>query len=89
MSDFVYLIYSEKHDRFYVGHTSNLNNRLELHNKGSVKSTKAFIPWKIVYTEEFNSALEARDREKYFKTGAGRRFLKDIKLRSRVPRPTD
>ncbi len=86
MADHVYLIYSDKFDRFYVGHTSNLDQRLNLHNSGKVKSTKAFHPWKIVYVESFNSSEEARQREIYFKTAAGRRFLKEIKISSRVPR---
>ena len=83
------MIYSEKFDRFYVGHTTDLETRLNFHNNGKVKSTKAFCPWKIVYSEEYESTDEARKREKYFKTGAGRRFLKGIKLRSRIPRPND
>jgi len=86
---YVYLIYSETFDRFYVGHTHDLEDRLVQHNLGKVRSTKPFLPWKIIYTETFEDLIQARKREVYFKTSGGRRFLKDIKLRSRVPRPND
>jgi putative endonuclease len=61
-------------NHFYVGLTENLQNRLYEHNSGKTKSTKAFAPWKIVYTEEFSTREEARQREKYLKSGAGRKF---------------
>ncbi len=74
---FSYIIYSPSHDRYYKGHCEDLERRLSTHNKGKVKSTKAFIPWEIVYYEEFTTRGEAIIREKYFKTAAGRRFLKN------------
>ena len=74
---FTYILYSKSFDRLYKGQTKNLKNRLKLHNSGFVKSTKPFIPWEVVYFEEFDSRLEAVKREKYYKTAAGRRFLKE------------
>ena len=56
--------------------TENLERRLNEHNSGKMKSTKAFRPWKIVYFEEFETKQEARKRELYFKSAAGRKFLK-------------
>nr|WP_290856153.1 GIY-YIG nuclease family protein [Flaviramulus sp.] len=47
---FVYVLYSTKFDRHYVGMTSNLDRRLKNHNAGSVKSTKAFAPWSIIHS---------------------------------------
>ena len=73
---FVYVLWSEKSKRKYVGMTESLENRLKEHNVGKTISTKTFIPWKIIYTEEFDTRVGARTREKYFKTAAGRRFLK-------------
>ena len=63
---------------FYKGQTQDLISRLKQHKSGEVKSTKSFIPWEIVYFEKFNSRIEAVEREKYFKTAAGRRFLKQV-----------
>ncbi|MBX2829239.1 MAG: GIY-YIG nuclease family protein [Flavobacteriaceae bacterium] len=73
---YVYVLYSSGFDRFYVGFTNNLDKRLSEHNSGKNKSTKAFIPWKIVHIENFDSRLEAREREKYLKSAAGRRWRK-------------
>ena len=76
MAYFTYVIYTKKHNRFYKGQCGNLKRRLKDHNAGYNKSTKPYIPWEIVYFEEFETRKEAIKREKYFKTAAGRRFLK-------------
>ena len=64
--------------RLYKGFCSDLEKRLSEHNSGKTISTKPFVPWKIAYYEELYSLEEAIAREKYFKTSAGRRFLKTI-----------
>jgi len=69
-------LYSRIFHRFYKGHCVDLKLRLKQHNSGQTVSTKPFIPREIVYFEEFVSRIEAVKREKYFKTAAGRRFLK-------------
>ena len=56
----------------------NLESRLIEHNTGQSKYTSSRIPWKIIYHEIFETELEAVKREKYFKSAAGRRFLKKI-----------
>jgi putative endonuclease len=73
---FAYVLKSNEHDYFYKGHCQNLEKRLNQHNSGKTKSIKPYIPFSIVYTEEFQTEFEAIEREKYFKTAAGRRFLK-------------
>ena len=73
----VYIIYSVDFKRYYVGLSSNVSQRLETHNLGVVKSTKAFCPWIIIHTEIFETRIEARKREKYFKSAAGRRWRKN------------
>ncbi|MEC4003073.1 GIY-YIG nuclease family protein [Flavobacterium sp. SUN052] len=73
---FVYVLESEIDGRLYKGQTSNIENRLKEHNSGKTRSTKGFIPWKLVYFEKFITREEAVLREKYFKTGSGREFLK-------------
>ncbi|MFS4415551.1 GIY-YIG nuclease family protein [Maribacter sp. 2307ULW6-5] len=71
-----YVLYSDKFGRFYIGIANEIAARLEVHNLGQVKSTKAFKPWKIVHTEVFESKQEVRVREKYMKSAAGRRWRK-------------
>ena len=72
----VYVIYSLNFDRYYIGISNNLNKRIIQHNSGKTRSTKAFIPWKVVYIEEYKTRIEARKREKYLKSAAGRRWRK-------------
>jgi len=62
----------------YVGMTENLDERLERHNKGYVRSTKRFAPFKLIYSEICESGQQARDREKYIKSTSGKRFLKSL-----------
>ncbi len=74
----IYIIQSEKNNFLYVGLTSNLEIRLKYHNQGRVFSTKGYRPWKLVYTEEVETRQEARKREKYFKSGCGKEFIKNF-----------
>ncbi|WP_289031644.1 GIY-YIG nuclease family protein [uncultured Algoriphagus sp.] len=62
---------------FYKGHCSNLKKRLKQHNSGMTRSTRPYIPFEIVYFEEFETLQEAIKRERYFKTSRGRKFLKE------------
>ena len=78
----VYVIRSEKDGRFYVGMTSNLERRILEHNSGKTKSTKGFIPWKLVFFETHPDRLAARKREKYLKSGVGKEFIKKYWSRS-------
>ncbi|MFY0674303.1 MAG: GIY-YIG nuclease family protein [Bacteroidia bacterium] len=64
---YVYILYSEAHDRYYIGQTNNLESRLERHNKGYVKSTKAYKPWELVFSEEFDTRQQAMQRESELK----------------------
>ena len=73
---FVYILISKSYNRRYVGMTNNIKRRFKEHNSGRMKSTKAFTPWEIIYVEKFPIRIEARKREKYFKSAAGRRYLK-------------
>ena len=69
---FVYILYSQKHNRFYTGFTNDTDRRLSEHNLGNVKTTKNYKPWIIVYTEQCLNRKEARKCEKYWKSGIGR-----------------
>jgi len=72
---FAYVLKSEKFNFYYKGHCLDLNRRLQQHNSGMTHSIRPYLPFKIVYFEEFENEQQAVDREKYFKSGAGRRFL--------------
>jgi putative endonuclease len=69
---FLYILYSPFFKRTYTGQTDNLDNRLNCHNSGKVKSTKPYRPWMIIYTESFNSRARAMKKEKWFKSKSGR-----------------
>ena len=73
---YAYVIKSLNHDFLYKGHCENPEERLKQHNSGMTESIRPYIPFQLVYTEEFKTRAEAIAREKYFKTSAGRRFLK-------------
>jgi putative endonuclease len=73
---FTYIIKSINFDFAYKGHCENLEERLKQDNSGMTASNKAYLPFEIVYSETFGSRAEAIKRERYFKSAAGRRFLK-------------
>lgn len=73
---YAYVAKSLKHDYYYKGHCADLEKRLKQHNSGMTQSIRNYIPLTIVYFEEFATLEEAIKREKYFKTAAGRKFLK-------------
>ena len=74
---FVYILFSNTFGKYYVGMTNDLNRRLNQHNSNQVNSTKAFSPWTIFHSESFETRIEAREREKYLKSAAGRRWRKN------------
>jgi putative endonuclease len=80
MSDkfFVYALVSDKDRRIYVGFSSNLEKRIIEHNSGKTKSTKGYLPWKLLYFEEVSNRALARQKEKYYKSGIGKEFLKSL-----------
>lgn len=75
MSFFVYILYSEKTGKFYVGQTEDLENRLLIHNAGRNTSTKARIPWTLQYTETFQTRSEATFRETEIKKKKSRKYI--------------
>ncbi len=65
-----------KNNQLYKGSTANLKARLERHQKGKVKSTKSFLPCKLVHHECYLLKSDALRREKFLKTTEGRRLLR-------------
>ncbi len=76
---YVYILRSIKDlNEIYVGYTTNLRERFSLHQKGLVRSTKPYRPWKLIFYEAYISKADAKRREKYLKTAKGKRTLKLI-----------
>ena len=75
---FIYAIRSEVRNYIYVGMTSNLDKRINAHNNGYERTTKPYRPFRLIYKEKFENRREAREREKYFKTGKGKEFLRKL-----------
>ena len=73
---YTYVLRSLKDDNLYIGWTDDLDARIQMHNGGKVLSTASRIPFVLVYFEACLNKEKAIKREKYFKTGFGRRFLK-------------
>jgi len=73
---YVYILYSERLGKRYIGSTANLKTRIEEHNSDkSVYSSKG-IPWKLIYYEAFLNKSDALREEKFLKTGQGRKRIK-------------
>ena len=75
---YVYAITSESDGVIYVGIATDCEARLKEHNTGKSKYTSGHKPWRLFYSELAGDSVEARAREKYFKTAAGKRRLRAI-----------
>jgi putative endonuclease len=68
MGFFVYILYSEKFDKYYIGHTEFLSERCEEHNIGKGGSfSSSCMPWNFRYSEEYSTRSEAMKREREIK----------------------
>jgi putative endonuclease len=74
----VYAIKSLSKNYIYVGLTEDVDRRVTQHQKGYEKTTKPYRPFKLIYRESHKTRKEAREREKYLKSAAGKRFLRSI-----------
>jgi putative endonuclease len=74
----VYVIWSGKLGKLYVGSSSNLTERVTQHNKGMSRFTSRGMPWVLRYCEDYATRELARRRELFLKSGAGRIFLKRV-----------
>jgi len=74
----VYVLYSKKFNKIYIGYTSDLENRLLSHNKLATKGyTVRYRPWKVAFTEDYPDKNSALKREKALKGGQGRQFIRN------------
>jgi predicted GIY-YIG superfamily endonuclease len=74
---YVYILNSiEFTDKYYIGSTDNLKDRVKRHNVGEVPHTSKFKPWKLKTYLAFSDEKQAIAFEKYLKTSSGRAFSK-------------
>ena len=74
---YVYILESQKDSGWYTGYTSDLRKRLSEHQNGHTHSTKYRRPWELIYYEACLSEADAIAREKYLKSGMGKRYLRN------------
>jgi putative endonuclease len=72
----VYVLQSKKDGGIYIGHTDNLRARLARHHSGGVRATAHRRPLHLVLKENFTTRKEAIMRERWLKSGVGRKHLK-------------
>jgi len=73
---YVYLLESLKDKSWYIGFTTNLKRRLTEHNLQKSKATKPKSPYRLIYCEVYRNKRDAQGRERFLKSGSGRKFLK-------------
>ncbi len=74
---YTYILKSKKDGKIYTGYTKDLRKRLEQHNAGKSTYTKGRGPFILIYYEACLLESKARSREKYLKSGMGKRYLKN------------
>jgi putative endonuclease len=75
---FIYVLQSEKDNKFYIGFTGDVDRRIKDHNEGKNLSTKNRRPFKVLYYEAHTSKHDALRRELYFKTAKGKASFRQI-----------
>lgn len=74
----IYVLKSLRNGKIYIGCTDNIKQRYKEHNSGKVKSTKAYVPYKLIFSREFSNKTLALKREHFLKTGKGRFFINTL-----------
>jgi putative endonuclease len=75
---FVYILYSATKNKFYIGQTNNIDDRIKRHNNEQSLSTKNGVPWKIIYKTIIGTRSEAVLLETKIKKRGAKRYLEDI-----------
>ena len=78
MRGFVYILQSERNDRYYIGSTIDIKKRFGEHRAGLVKATKFLLPLEIVFFKEYPTIKEARQVEYKLKKLKSRKIIKQI-----------
>ena len=78
---FVYAVKSLVKNYIYVGQTDNVIRRFQEHNDGLEKTTRPYLPFELIFSKEYPDRTSARESEKYYKSGKGKRYLKSLKFK--------
>ncbi len=70
---FLYVLKSKSHNRTYIGIAADVDKRLSEHNRGRVRSTKFYAPYKLIHLEKFATKTEARRRELELKNNTSKK----------------
>ncbi|GAB2982072.1 hypothetical protein GCM10027049_18150 [Mucilaginibacter puniceus] len=75
---YTYILQSTKSGRYYIGHTSDIDERIERHNNGKVTATKNKGPWTVMAYETYKTKPQANSRELYIKKMKSRAYIEKI-----------
>ncbi|MFU8812339.1 MAG: GIY-YIG nuclease family protein [Balneolaceae bacterium] len=75
---YLYILYSEKADQYYVGHTADLEDRLHRHNEGKSRATSKGVPWQVKVSIPFESRSAAMSAERWVKRMKSRRVIEEV-----------
>ncbi|MEI7751824.1 MAG: GIY-YIG nuclease family protein [Candidatus Omnitrophota bacterium] len=74
---YTYVLQRQRDGKFYTGFSKDLRKRFKEHLRGKVESTRGRGPFTLVYYEACVDINDAVSRERYLKTGMGKRFLRN------------
>ncbi len=75
---FIYILYSVKLNKYYVGACTDVERRLHEHNIGHSKFTSTGIPWILKHSEKFETLQEAKKRELNIKKMKSRKYIEGL-----------
>ena len=78
MGFYTYILYSEKLNKHYIGHTNNIERRLSEHNSFQSSSTKCGAQWRLVFFKEFSTNSEAIKLELEIKSMKSRKYIEEL-----------
>ena len=78
MSYFVYILYSSKCNRYYIGYSNDVHERIMRHNAGKVTATRNCRPYELKASKSFETELEARREEVRLKKMKSRIYLESL-----------
>ena len=82
MNYIVYILFSISKNRYYIGYTSNLEERIIRHNQKSKGFTGNVNDWKVVYTESYPTKEEACKRELQIKSWKSKLKIQELILKN-------
>ena len=74
----VYILFSKKLNKFYVGSSTDIDRRLTEHNSGKSKFTSRGMPWLLMYKEDYPTLTEAKKRELQIKKRKSRIYIEEL-----------